>query len=66
MTAVLTYVDERLAANPARMGKPLQGDHHGLHSARVGDYRLLFRLDDQERTAYVRRIDHRANAYRPA
>jgi mRNA interferase RelE/StbE len=62
---ILTYVDERLAENPHRLSKPLQGTLEGLRSARSGDYRVLFRMDEDEERLYIRRIDHRAHAYRP-
>lgn len=64
-TVVLGYVDQRLAENPQRLSKPLQGGLEGLHSARVGDYRVLFHLDEEQRRLVVQRVDHRAHAYRP-
>jgi mRNA interferase RelE/StbE len=62
---ILTYVDERLTANPARLSKPLQGGLEGLRSARSGDYRVLFRLDEDSQRLLIQRVDHRAHAYRP-
>lgn len=62
--AILTYVDERLAQNPARLSKPLSGDLDGLRSARNGDYRVLFELDDDTLTIAVIHVDHRAHVYR--
>lgn len=61
--AVLTFVDERLAANPRRLSKELGGDLVGLRSARNGDYRVLIRLTED--TVWVLRVDHRAHVYRP-
>ena len=62
--AVLTYVDARLALNPARLSKPLSGDLDGLRSARNGDYRVLFELDEDASTIAIIRVDHRAHVYR--
>lgn len=62
---ILTYVDERLAEQPQRLSKPLRGGLEGLRSARSGDYRVLFRLDEGASTLYIRRVSHRAHAYRP-
>ncbi len=31
---------------------------------RVGDYRVLYRIDDEERTVTVTAIEHRGDAYR--
>ena len=63
-TVVLTFVDQRLAASPLRLSKPLQGPLAGLRSARSGDYRVLFRLEEAEERLYGRRVDHRAHVYR--
>ena len=58
--AILTYVDERLVANPMRLSKPLRGDFAGLRSARSGDYRVLIKIDQGQQTIFVRSVDHRA------
>ena len=46
------------------MSKPLQGDLDSHRSARRGDYRVLFSLDDERGVLLVERIAHRADAYR--
>jgi mRNA-degrading endonuclease RelE of RelBE toxin-antitoxin system len=66
--AILQYAYGLLADNPARAGKPLVGDLEGLHSARRGDYRIVYEiLTDQqnEGTVLIHRIRHRAHVYRP-
>lgn len=62
--AVMTYVDHRLAGNPHRLSKALSGELAHLRSARNGDYRILFRLDDDRTVLWIIRVDHRAHAYR--
>ena len=62
---VINYVDERLAARPALLSKPLQNLLVGLRSARVGDYRILFRIEDEDQRLVIQRVDHRAHVYRP-
>ena len=64
-TAVVEFVTVTLSSNPERMSKPLRGELEGLRSARRGDYRVLFSLDDATRTLLVVRIAHRADVYRP-
>jgi mRNA interferase RelE/StbE len=64
-TAVMVYVDERLAENPHRLSKPLTGDLQGKRSARNGDYRILLRIDDDPEVIWILNVDHRAHAYRP-
>lgn len=63
-SAVMTYVDNRLAANPRRLSKPLAGDMAGLHTARNGDYRVLLRIDDDAAVIWIVHVDHRAHTYR--
>jgi mRNA interferase RelE/StbE len=64
-SAVIEFITGALLENPQRVGKPLRGDLAGIHSARRGTYRVLYRINDQLREVFVIRIDHRANAYRP-
>jgi mRNA-degrading endonuclease RelE of RelBE toxin-antitoxin system len=63
--ALIEFIYGGLADDPHRRGKPLRGDLDGLWSARRGDYRVLYRLDEDTHTVYVRRIAGRADAYRP-
>ena len=63
--AVLDYLVGPLLENPHRVGKPLRADLVGLHSARVGAYRIVYEIDQGSRTVRVIYIDHRADVYRP-
>lgn len=63
-TAVVEFVYGSLAANPPRVGKPLKLDLLGLHSARQGDYRVIYRIDTERRRVDVLGVEHRADAYR--
>lgn len=63
-TAAIEFLYGSLAANPQRVGKPLKLDFEGLHSARRGDYRIIYRIDGVRRRVDVIAIEHRANAYR--
>ena len=63
--AVLDFVLGPLLDNPYRAGKPLRGDLIGLHSARVGSYRVVYEIDLESHTVQVIYIDHRADVYRP-
>ena len=63
--AVLDYLVGPLLENPHRVGKPLRGDLVGLHSARVGAYRIVYEIDGDSRTVRVIYIYHRADVYRP-
>jgi mRNA-degrading endonuclease RelE of RelBE toxin-antitoxin system len=64
-TAAVEFLYGSLAASPRRVGKPLKLGLAGLHSARRGDYRVIYRIDDQHRRAGVLAIEHRSDIYRP-
>ena len=53
-----------LLDNPKRVGKRLQPPLDGHHSARRGTYRVIYRIDDEQRTVTVVDIAHRRDAYR--
>lgn len=63
-TAVVEFTTGTLPENPGRMSKPLRGELTGLRSARRGDYRVLFSLDEATGVLLVIRIAHRADVYR--
>lgn len=62
--AVIEFLTGSLIQNPGRVGKPLRGDLAGVHSARRGTYRILYRINDNRHEVVVVRIDHRRGAYR--
>jgi mRNA interferase RelE/StbE len=64
-TAVIEFLYGSLAANPQRVGKPLKFDFEGLHSARRGDFRIVYRIDEESHRVDVVAIEHRADACRP-
>jgi mRNA interferase RelE/StbE len=64
-TAVVEFLYGSLAASPHQVGNPLKLGLSGLHSARRGDYRVIYRISDQERHVDVIAIEHRSDIYRP-
>jgi len=63
-TAVVEFVYGSLVADPGRVGKPLKLGLEGLHSARRGDYRVIYRIDRIRRRVEVIALEHRSDAYR--
>ena len=63
--AAVEFLYGSLATNPRRVGKELTLALAGLHSARRGDYRVIYRIDDDARRVDVVGIEHRSDAYRP-
>jgi mRNA interferase RelE/StbE len=63
--AVVEFLYGSLASSPRRVGKPLKLGLEGLHTARRGDYRVIYRIDDDRRRVDVVAIEHRSDIYRP-
>jgi mRNA interferase RelE/StbE len=63
-TAAIEFVYGPLAANPQRAGRELRLDLRGVWSARRGDYRVLYRINDEQHRVEVVVIDHRRDVYR--
>ncbi len=63
-TAVLQLLTGDLLSHPKRVGKPLGQELTGLWSARRGEYRVLYEVDDDDRIVTVLDIAHRRDIYR--
>lgn len=63
--AVIDFITGPLLENPRRLGAPLRGELEGIWSARRGTYRILYRIDEDNREVIVLRIGHRGEVYRP-
>ena len=61
-TRIVSAID-RLAETP-HLGAALKGDLRGLRRIRVGDYRVVYEVRDDELVVLVVRIAHRRDAYR--
>lgn len=57
--AVIDFMTGPLVANPRRVGRALRNELAGVHSARRGTYRVLYRIDDDAGEVIVLRIEHR-------
>jgi mRNA interferase RelE/StbE len=64
-TACVEFVYGGLAEDPHRMGRALRFDLEGKHSARRGDFRVVYEIDESRRVVIVVAIDHRSDIYRP-
>jgi len=63
--AVIEFLTGPLVEEPHRVGTPLRRELSGLHSARRGTFRILYRVDDDGRVVTVVRVEHHADVYRP-
>ena len=60
-SAVVEFIYGPLATNPQRIGTPLRFEFEGLHSARRGDFRVIYRIGER---VTILAIEHRSDVYR--
>ncbi len=62
---ILRYLRERIAgsADPTQFGKPLRMNLAGLWRYRVGDYRLICRIEENRLVVLVLKVGHRREVY---
>lgn len=65
-TRILSTLEDRIATldNPRMIGSALTGDHAGFWRWRIGDYRVVARIEDARITVLVVRVAHRRDVYR--
>ncbi len=62
--AAFEFISGPLAENPRRVGKQLSPPLHPLYSARRGEYRVVYDIQDAEVVVQVVTIAHRRDVYR--
>jgi mRNA interferase RelE/StbE len=64
-STILRYLRERIAAteDPRRFGKALLGDLKGLWRYRVGDYRIVAKIEDRRLLVLVVTVGNRRDVY---
>jgi len=63
---IVRALEERIAPleHPRTIGRALVGDHAGFWRWRIGDYRVVARVEDERITVLVVRVAHRKEVYR--
>ena len=56
-------IEYRLTTDPVGLGKPLRYSFIGHRRVRVGDYRIIYRIDSQKKIVVVVAIKHRKDVY---
>jgi len=62
--AIFEFLNGPLSDDPWRVSKPLHDELEGFRGARRGEYRVVFRIDEEQRVIRVLRVDHRSDIYR--
>ena len=63
-TACVEFIFGPLVENPHRVGKALRDELVGLHSARRGDYRVVYAIIGESRRIEIVHIGRRSDVYR--
>jgi mRNA interferase RelE/StbE len=63
---ILRTLEERIATleDPRSLGAPLTGEHSGYWRWRIGDYRVIARIENARVVILVVRVGHRREVYR--
>jgi len=56
-------IEERLMLDPVGFGKPLRYSLKGHRRLRVGDYRIVYRIEAENKTVIIVAIKHRKDVY---
>jgi len=65
VAAVVELVYGALAKEPYRVGKPLRDELVGMYSARRGEYRIVYRIDEAKGEVMIVSVGARRTIYRP-
>lgn len=62
---ITNWINKNLenCTNPRLHGKALTANHSGKWRYRIGDYRLIAKIDDDEIIIFVLEVGHRRNVY---
>ncbi len=62
---IIKYLKEKIipVENPRALGKPLSGEFSGIWRYRVGDYRILAKIEEENFIILVVHVGHRKNVY---
>lgn len=63
--AVVETIFGSISENPRRAGIELRGELEGLYSARRGEFRVIYEIDEESHVVLIHRAQHRGRAYRP-
>lgn len=60
---ILKTIEKKLKLHPEIFGKPLRHKLRGYKSLRVGDYRVIYIIENEEVLVIILDVDHRKSVY---
>ncbi len=61
---IVAKVKNYLIQDPAKLGLPLKGTLKGLYRYRIGDYRIIYVIDQAEKKIIILNVNHRKKIYK--
>ena len=59
-------IEDKLVRSPETFGKPLRRSLQGYRSLRIGDYRVVFKIEPSLKQVIILFIGHRSSIYKVA
>lgn len=61
---ILYKVSTHLVKSPVKFGEPLKGKYSGFFKYRIGDWKAIYHLDEENKTITITKIGHRKEVYK--
>ena len=61
---IIYKIKSYLIKEPGSLGKPLKGMFKGMYRFRIGDFRVIYTINEKEKELKVMVIDHRNKIYK--
>ncbi len=61
---VVAKVKNYLIQDPVKLGTPLKGNLKGLYRYRIGEYRVIYVIDQAEKKIIILNVKHRKKIYK--
>jgi len=61
---IVAKVKNYLIKDPVKLGLPLKGTLKGLYRYRIGEYRVIYVIDQAEKKIIILNVNHRRKIYK--
>lgn len=61
---IILTIQKYTSSKPLEKSKKLSGSFEGLYRYRIGDYRVIFQIDNSDSTIFILKIKHRKDVYK--
>ena len=61
---IVAKVKNYLIQDPVKLGTPLKGNLKGLYRYRIGEYRVIYVIDQAEKKIIILKVNHHRKIYK--